>query len=347
MDMKGDFVHRWVLPTMPRNHGVILPNGNLLYTTSAPMRERDPNFPRVWGLGAGILELEWDNNLVWKYVDRYQHHSYYRMDNGNTMILRWEKVPNEIAVQVKGGTRDTEDDGIMWTDGFHEVTPEGEVVWRWSAADHLDPKLDVMCPLDRRNEWTHGNSVVVLPNGNILTSFRNTNSIYIIDKVSGDIKWRWGPGEIAHQHDARPLDNGNILVFDNGDHRPGSTISYSRIVEVNPQTNKIEWEYKADPPESFYSALISGAQRLPNGNTLVCEGLKGRIFEVTMDGEIVWEYISPFYGFQPSHEAFGYNNLIFRVYRYAPDFEGFKGKQLDPQKHTAVNRLYGLVAFRK
>ena len=345
MDMKGNFVHRWVLPTMPRNHGMILPNGNLLYATSAPVRERNPNFPKVWGLGSGVLEVDWDSNLVWKYVDPSQHHTYYRMGNGNTMILRWERVPSEIAAKVQGGTPGTEDDGTMWTDGFHEVTPDGKVIWKWSMANHLDPKLDIMCPLCRRNEWTHGNSCVVLPDGNILTSFRNTHFICIIDKATGDIKWRWGPGEIAHQHDPSPLDNGNILVFDNGGHRPGTTISYSRVVEVNLNTNKIEWEYKADPPESFYSALISGAQRLPNGNTLICEGTKGRIFEVTIEGEIVWEYISPFYAYSPHHASLGNNNFIFRAYRYAPDFEGFNGKELDPQKFTVVNQLYGPSAY--
>ncbi len=133
------------------------------------------------------------------------------------------------------------------------------------------------------------------------------------------------------------------MLFDNGSHRQNdSLISYSRGVEVNPATNKIEWEYKADPPQSFYSALISGCQRLPNGNTLICEGLKGHVFEVTMDGEVVWEYLSPFYApLQSIGRRFGYSNALFRAYRYMPNFPGLKGKDLSPEKLDWVNRLYG------
>jgi len=347
IDMEGYFVHRWQLPTIPRNHGVLLPNGNVLYATAAPIPESgDQRLPRGWGMGAGVIEVDWDSNLVWKYMDPCQSHTFWRMENGNTMILTAVMVPDDIAGRVQGGIPGTEESGVMWADGFHEVTPDGEVIWEWSAGDHLDPAVDIMCPLEIRGDWIHANSCVVLPDGNIMTSFRNTSTICIIDKATGTIKWRWGPGEISHQHDPRPLDNGNILVFDNGGHRPGSTMSYSRAVEVNPATDKIEWEYKADPPESFYSALISGCQRLPNGNTLICEGQKGRIFEVTADGAIVWEFINPFYAYHPWTSYFGCSNLMFRVYRYDQGYEGLKGKELDPKNLDLVNRIYGPAAFR-
>jgi len=65
-------------------------------------------------------------------------------------------------------------------------------------------------------------------------------------------------------------------------------MSYSRIIEINPKDNKIAWEYKSDPPISFFSYHISDAERLPNGNTLICEGGPGRVFEVTPAQEIVW-----------------------------------------------------------
>ena len=65
------------------------------------------------------------------------------------------------------------------------------------------------------------------------------------------------------------------------------------MIEVDPETNDIAWEYQGDPPISFYSYHISGAQRLPNGNTLICEGAPGRFFEITSNKEIVWEYVNP------------------------------------------------------
>jgi len=351
IDMRGNYVHRWVIPTTPRNHGIILPNGHMLYTIWASLPpESDMSVPRVgsWAMGGGLIEVDWEGNLVWKYVDKCQSHTFYRMKNGNTIFPRVVRVPDEMARRVKGGIPGTEDRGMIWTDGLHEVTPDGKVVWEWSGVEQLDPEVHVMCPLSHRGDWTHMNSCEVLPDGNVLTSFRNIDTICIIDKVTGNIKWQWGRGEVAHQHTPTLLDNGNILLFDNGAHRQdGLLISYSRAVEVNPATNKIEWEYKADPPQSFYSSLISGCQRLPNGNTMICEGMKGRVFEVTRDGEVVWEYVNPFYAPHPSVTqkfsilAWRRSNALFRAYRYMPDYPGLKGKDLNPENLAWVNRLYG------
>ena len=74
---------------------------------------------------------------------------------------------------------------------------------------------------------------------------------------------------------------------------------------------------------SFFSANISGAQRLWSGNTLICEGNRGCLFEVAPDGEIVWEYVNPYLS---PHPAFGTTNWIFRAYRYAPDAPQLQGR---------------------
>lgn len=358
IDMEGNYVHRWVMPGPPRNHGALLPSGNLLYAMAQPRPEDDPSLPRQWGISAGLLEVDWYGDLVWKYLDIYQHHSFSRLDNGNTLYCRAMRVPDEIAVRVRGGVPETEDRGMMFADGVNEVTPEGDLVWEWKAYEHLDPEVNAMCPLGPRDDWTHLNSCFELPDGDILLSFRNISTVCIIDKSTGNIKWQWGPGEIAHQHDATMLEDGNILLFDNGAHRQnGSLVTCSRVVEVNPATNKIEWEYKANPPWQFYSALISGCQRLPNGNTLICEAMKGRVFEVTMDGEIVWEFTNPFfaphpfairaeYAYKATISFLKYTNSLFRAYRYLPDYPGLAGKDLDPGKLIWVNRLYGPEAFR-
>jgi hypothetical protein len=94
----------------------------------------------------------------------------------------------------------------------------------------------------------------------------------------------------------------NIIVFDNGGIAgyPGNCRLYSRIIEIAPVLKQIVWEYNTLeshlPIGSFFSAFISGVQRLPNGNSLVNEGQNGRFFEITQDNEIVWEYINPFFG---------------------------------------------------
>jgi hypothetical protein len=71
------------------------------------------------------------------------------------------------------------------------------------------------------------------------------------------------------------------------------------VIEVNPSTNEIAWKYQEASADNFYSSRISNAQRLPNGNTLINEGLFGRFFEVTPAGEVVWEYVIPTLARQP------------------------------------------------
>ncbi len=238
-------------------------------------------------------------------------------------------MPPEISDRVKGGIPGTEGKGPMRTNSFQEVTPEGKVVWEWLAYEHLDPEIDILCPMCARDDWTHTNSCYVLPNGDVMTTFRHTDTIGIIDKKTGDIKWRWGPGEIAHPHNPTMLDNGNILVFDNGFHRKGLGQGFSQIVEINPNTGEIEWEYRDNPGYRFYSFSGSGCERLPNGNTLICDMHRGRIFEVTRDKEKVWEYISPFYFSTRSTEM---TNRVVRAFRYAPGHPALKGRELNPDR---------------
>ncbi|MFQ6031114.1 MAG: hypothetical protein ACE5Q6_26930, partial [Dehalococcoidia bacterium] len=165
-----------------------------------------------------------------------------------------------------------------------------------------------------------------------------------------------GPGEISHQHHPTYLDNGRVLLFDNGAHRRG--VNHSRVLEMEPETNEIAWEYHGDPIISFYSYNISGAERQPNGNTLICEGAPGRIFEVTPQGQIVWEYINPNFvprvagvvrnteagvatQVQSSAEA-ELVNMTFRAHRYAADHPALQDKDLDPARYGNLNRLYAV-----
>jgi hypothetical protein len=98
-----------------------------------------------------------------------------------------------------------------------------------------------------------------------------------------------------------------LLVFDNGGfggYGDTKLRTYSRVLEFNPVTMEVVWEYKdriglyplplSGENHRFFSFFINSAQRLPNGNTLITEGATGRIIEVTKDKEIVWEYISPY-----------------------------------------------------
>ena len=339
LDMEGRVCHRWYF-SEGVEYAKLLPYGTLLIRTNPA--EDAGGAERIGGSSGALVELDWDGNEVWSYRNPMVHHDYQRLPNGNTLSLEFERISAELTARVQGGMRNDENPEQMFGDVVKEVAPDGSVLNEWRSWEHLDVEEDVICPLEERREWTHGNSVNLTPDGHIIISFRLTSTIGIVDRSDGHFRWKWGPGEVYHQHHPTQLENGNVLLFDNGGHRPRST--WSRALEVNPATNEIEWQYRGDPPISFHSPNISSADRLANGNTLICEGAPGRVFEVTPAGQIVWEYINPFYA--PGGGVAGGNpgdmtNAMFRAHRYAPDYPGLSGRELDPGRFGNLNRLYG------
>lgn len=119
-------------------------------------------------------------------------------------------------------------------------------------------------------------------------SLRNQDTVLIADWKTRRVLWTWGQGQISGPHDATLLRNGNVLVFDNGLGR-----GWSRVVEVDPRTDELVWEYRAPEGETFFSATRGAAQRLANGNTLITDSERGRVFEVTPSGEVVWDFRNP------------------------------------------------------
>ena len=331
IDMTGQIVHRWKMETPLGSDERLLANGNLVKINKT---FKEPT-EALGTVGGRLLEVDWDGNIVWEHLNETMHHDWVRLENGNTLINTHVKIPAELARKVKGGIPASRTGGEIWGAGIQEITPAGEVVWEWLGHEHFDTEIDLFCPLCPLSIWGYINGIDVFPNGDIVASVRHTNTVIIIDKKTGDIKWRWGSDQIGHQHHTTVLENGNVMVFDNGLHRPldkkyydtFSAEAHSRVVEINPQTNVIEWEYADDYKYNFYSPVCSSAERLPNGNTLICESTKGRIFEVTPDKQVVWEFFSPFF---MQSDRLGLTNLIFRAHRYGYDFPGFKGKKLEP-----------------
>src|SRR6266581_1802519 len=148
------------------------------------------------------------------------------------------------------------------------MTRDGRMVWEWRSWEHLDPAKDTITAIqDKRSEWTHGNAIAELPDGNLLVSFRDISTIIKIERQTGHIVWSLGAPPLSGQHAPTPLPNGNILIFDNGPHRLDESFPFSRVIEVNPRTKDIVWKYQEGVPSNFFSPRISNAQRLPNGNT--------------------------------------------------------------------------------
>ena len=214
------------------------------------------------------------------------------------------------------------------------------------------------------NDWMHANSVAYNPDlDQIVLSVRSFHEIWVIDHAvsteeargpAGDLRFRWGNpaaygrGDVAPrmsfgQHDAEwiapGLDGaGRISVFNNGTlYRP-----YTTVDEVAPAMNgrdyvvdesgvfdarvaRVVWPREPDP--AFFAHHTSGAQRLPNGNTLIADGPHGVLFEVTPAGEKVWEYVNPFFDkgaevIELDEQEVFKKRRLFRAERYPPDYPG-------------------------
>jgi hypothetical protein len=137
-----------------------------------------------------------------------------------------------------------------------------------------------------RPELAAKNSMYSLDN--VVVTIRHQDTIAIIDWKLKKLVWAWGQGVLSGPHDGTVIDNGNILVFDNGLAR-----GWSRVLEVDPIARKIVWEYKAARPSDFFSVARGACQRFANGNTLITNSDHGQAFEVPPDGEIVWEFLNP------------------------------------------------------
>jgi hypothetical protein len=348
MDMEGRYVHWWRLPYPPGLHAYLLPNGNLL---CAGRIKEAHEYPYGWtaefnGCGGILFEVDWDSNIVWEFEALCQGHDFTPLENGHILYMAYEPkgiLPDDVAMKVKGGRPGSEVNGKIWGDVFIEIDRNGNRLWEWLSYEHLDPEIDAICLLENRTQWPYINSSWICRDGNILASARYCNEVIKIEYNTGKILARYGRGKLAHQHDARELDNGNITIFDNGTHRHEYKPEYSRVVELDPRTDEIVWEYKANPPSDFYTAASGGSERQPNGNTLINETENGRMFEVTPDNEIVWEYVNPRY----VHYMGRFTNRIWRVHRYPLDYPGFKGRDLDPTRLAWINRSWGPDAFAK
>lgn len=316
INMSGEVVHEWELPGPPGDYAYILPNGNLF---AATWLGGGPN--GFFAKGGRLQEIDWHGKVVWEYHDEFQHHDFRRLKNGNTVYLGWKLLPNEAAACIKGGQPGSEHKDGIWGDYVREIDSTGETVWEWHCHEHM--KLDnyPLQPETNRQEFAHANTIAPLTDGNFLICFRLIDLIAVINRQSGKITWERFECDWGGPHDLQELDNGNMMVFANRGLHAGPR--GSSVIEFDRHTGKTLWEYKGNPTHTFDSPFISGCQRLESGNTLICEGQWGRLFEVTLEGDVVWEYVSP-YSVNVSRAADeaaveGDVNFIFRAYRYQAD----------------------------
>jgi len=357
VDMTGHVAHVWNADPERQRQSMfmeLLPDGNWLTLNYGGLREaggdiQDPGLPlqvrEQERMQTEAVELDWDGNAVWRYAspeDWKIHHDFARLSNGNTLLLAAR------VVKARNVSERRIEDNL-----FFEVTPAGEVVWEWSTAAHYEQfhfsdRARALIA-ETAGDCFHTNTLEVLPGnelgekdgrfrkGNILSCQRHTNVIYIVDRQSGNVVWQWGQGQLVGPHHPTMLANGNILIYDNGGWGgyPTRRRFYTRLLEIDPRKGEVVWEYRHEPrvfkeKSKFFSYSWGSVQRLPNGNTFSLDCHKGRLFEVTAKGEIVWEYISPFEWNRGTLPESG----IYRAYRYGYE----QVPQAEPDLTVAVSR---------
>ncbi|WP_452597363.1 aryl-sulfate sulfotransferase [Pontimicrobium sp. MEBiC01747] len=181
----------------------------------------------------------------------------------------------------------------------------------------------------------------------------------------GDFLYRWGNPESHDKGTAadRTLDGqhyphwipdgltdaGKLMIYNNGNTTSASSVDIIAPVTSAPgvyvfdATNgygptAAEWQYMATPPTDFFSAILSSGQRLPNGNTLICDGDSGYFFEIDSSNNIVWEYINPdtVSGIVSQGDT-ATQNIVFRAFKYPMDYSGFTGVDLTPGTPIELN----------
>jgi hypothetical protein len=235
--------------------------------------------------------INWDQYVLWKgkFVN---HHHIHRRKNGNFMFLTFETRIMK------------EHEGVVGADIIVEFDPRRNViVWLWRLLDHVVPEK----PKHLLFDWSHCNTIEEDSEGRFLyLSARNLNSIFKINRKTGEIVWRLGEkgdfkikGEdmFYNQHSPELQKNGNLLIFDNGTGRPAKYGGrYSRAVELEIDEDKMKakavWSWGEDL--EIYTPIWGDADKLDNGNILMTFGTRthpktSRLVEVTLKNEIVWD----------------------------------------------------------
>jgi hypothetical protein len=275
LDMNGRPLHEWHgdVEGGPWQNVRLLEDGSVLVI----IKEKE------------LQKRDRDSALLWRISGDFHHDLDVRADGSIVVLGKHHRLIPAIHPTVPAI-----DPAVV------EISEAGTILSETSLTDALlaSPFRGLLpaartAPRDKLEalDILHANHIEVLEgpdplfgSGNFLVSMRTNSLVAIFDPAVKNVLWAWGPSNILHQHHPNLLENGNILVFDNGARR-------SRIVELDPRSFQIVWQY--GPNEEFFSKLQGSCQRLPNGNTLITESESGYVFEVTEHGEIVWGFANP------------------------------------------------------
>ena len=320
IDLEGKILKSWKC----RYLGLILPGGNYV--------AQEYYEARKWGM------YTWDDEPIWE-KEIPIHHDIIHTPQNTLITFTKEMHP------YKG--RNVDFCVIV------EYDMKGKELFRWSSWENLayiqkfhgaleidrpkvfflpeTAKRKTQTPWGGNYDYYRLNSIQILPNtalgkrdnrfqeGNWLISFRHGSMIFILDKDTKKPVWHCIGRDLKNHlegpHCPRLLDNGNMAIFDNGRYR-----GWTRVIEIDPVTFEIKWEYRAD---DFFTLSQGHIQKLPNGNLLITESERGRTFEITRDKEIVWEYYhtEKQNASNSTHpESYGKRQWIYKMTRYPKSF---------------------------
>lgn len=294
MDMDGGVLHRWACPFERAFPDEPLPPGEV-----QPYRDY---FRRCWLLrdgtllalfeGHSLIALDRDSQILWRFAGG-AHHDIDVLPDGRIFVLSRTAhlVPRLHASEP------------VLEDFVSELSADGVELRRVSVLEALERSQhqDLLARAAKSGDIFHTNALQVLDGrfaerlsafaaGNVLVSLREIDALAVIDLDGPEVVWA-ATGTWDGQHEPTLLDNGRILLFDN--HGDDSGHGASRVLELDPATLEIVWSYGGTADAPLHTGTCGTTQRLPNGNTLITESEAGRALEVTSDGALVWEFLSP------------------------------------------------------
>ncbi len=250
------------------------------------------------GLRHNFFEVQDKTGLkLWDFFYEGLHHDFQILPNGKVAFIAYHPLERDRVRFY----RERKDFTLLyqnkaWSDKIIVVNPKTKKIdWEWMAHEHIN--LDELVDLEYKGDIFHTNSIDYTlknpVNGKpaFLLSFRHLDQVLIVEEESKKILWRSPKGLLEKQHDATFLNNGNILVFDNRSH-------FARVIEISPKSGKVMWDYQGGSHRfekyQFVSRVMSGAQRLSNGNTLITLSVPGMLVEIDAKEKVVWRYFNKF-----------------------------------------------------
>ena len=252
-------------------------------------------------------------------------HDIQLLANGGYLLQTYDSIYVDMSQIDPGGNTNA----LIIILIIQEFDSNKNLIFEWNAWEHLNiADYHNLNLTSNRIVWMHGNSIHIDLDSNILVSNRRSSEVIKIDRNNGDVIWYFGgPNNefsitndpyngFSRQHDVRRIENGNILLFDNGnDHDPPISRAVEYEIDESEKTADLVWDFSH--PEGYVGLAMGSVQRLPNNNTLINWGrllMQGAVItEVDYDKNIVFEiqYPYPFYCYRVTKHTWQFEtNLI-------------------------------------